>query len=107
MSKYLLLKSLGFSKNMVACYASLHSSGAATALELADRIHISQTSIYRPLRKLEARGFITSLKTPPHPRYYYSVKLVKALDYFADYQRALLKPLLKVEKEQKQRVKNI
>ena len=94
MSEYQTLEGLGLSKTAVACYESLFNNGGTDVVHLAERLGLPKTGLYRILKQLELKGFITSLKTEAQPTYFFAVRLDEALHNYAAYQHRLVSELI-------------
>ncbi len=81
------LSKLGLSRLGIACYASLLEDGNATARVLAKRLGKSDKSLYRMLRELEEKGFVTTFKGEQQPLYFYAIKLDIAVQKLSLYQQ--------------------
>lgn len=99
MAKYLVLKRLGLSKAAVTCYESLYEDGAASATQLAGRLALPRTGLYRVLRDLEAKGFVRSIKSTGQPVYFHAEHLETALKNLSAYQNRLALELINEQKE--------
>ena len=94
MENYTTLSQLGLSKQAIACYKNLFSDGSTTGLDLACRLGLSRTYVYRLLRKLEEIGFAGSFKDAGGITYFHAVPLNLALLRLAEYQRRAVRPVL-------------
>ena len=83
--EYDCLNNLPLSPGAIACYQSLCERGPATAGELAQRLGKHRTGIYRELKQLSRKGFVTSHKERAGITYFYSIILEHALENLADY----------------------
>ncbi len=92
---YQLLKNIGLGRTAAACYESLLRNGRASVPQLAERLGLPRTGLYRVLEKLTEQGFLTSLKTGGQPTYYHARPLDEALTRYFNHQKKLLSPLLK------------
>ena len=92
--EYKKLRSIGLSKIAISCYESLFQDGATNVVQLAKRLRRPRTGLYRVLKQLENKGFVTGLKTETQPVYYYAEPLDEALQRYADYQRRLVSKLI-------------
>jgi sugar-specific transcriptional regulator TrmB len=99
MPDYLGLARLGLSKTAIKCYESLFSHGGASVPQLAERLKLSRTGLYRVLKHLETTGLVTSLKTASQPCYYFAEPIDKALGVYAGYWRGQLGQLISEQKE--------
>lgn len=88
-----LLLKIGLSKTGVACYECLLKQGHASAADLSAKLSIPRTDLYRSLNILVQIGFITSLKTVPHPTYYQARPLKAAMEHYFQYQFDLVRPM--------------
>ncbi len=86
MSSYKVLRDFGFSQTALACYEDLFEHGGASAGQLAERSGKPRASLYRALRQLEAKGFVTAVKTEGQPSYFYATPVETALRRYIDYQ---------------------
>lgn len=92
---YSSLKLLALGKNAATCYQSLDSQGSATALELSRRLDSPKRSVYHALNKLQNMGFVETLGFyTPHVSYFRAVRLDKALENLAIYQRRVVCELI-------------
>ena len=98
-SPYIALRKLGLSKLAIGCYANLFEEGAASIPRLAVRLETSQSSLYRVLKDLEAKGFLTSVNSSDYLRCFYAEPINKALRAYADYQHRAVHDLVKRHKE--------
>jgi sugar-specific transcriptional regulator TrmB len=98
-SDYEVLAKLGLGKVSIKCYESLFNNGGASAPRLAQQLKLPRTALYRLLKQLEAKGFVASLKTSPHPVYFFAEPLDKALRTYADYQRGSVEQLINDQEE--------
>jgi sugar-specific transcriptional regulator TrmB len=96
---YEVLAKLGLGKKTIKCYEMLFNNGGASVPQLAEQLKLPRTGLYWLLKQLEAKGFVSSLKTPPHPAYFFAEPLDKALQAYADYQRQLARELIKQQDE--------
>lgn len=94
MDGYSALRQLGLSKQAIACYESLFNEGGTTGLDLARRLGLSRTYVYRLLRELEKIGFTDSFKDAGGIAYFHAVPLNLVLMRLAEYQRRLVRPVL-------------
>lgn len=94
MPNYKLLRALGLSQEAIVCYENLFEDGAATATQLAERLSLSRTGLYRILWRMEKLGFVTSLKIHLQPTYFDAELLDRALVRYADYQRRAVSELI-------------
>jgi sugar-specific transcriptional regulator TrmB len=97
MSDYVILKSLGLSQLEIICYESLFNEGATTANELAERLGKQSTGIYHQLRRLQAKGFITAVKSYDEPAWFHANTVEQALRALAQYQRQLAAGLIELQ----------
>lgn len=98
-SDYSVLMKLGLSKTAVACYEELFNQGGTHVLQLAEHLELPRTGLYRVLRELELKGFLTSLRTVSQPTYFFARPLDKALENYTRYQREKVKNLINKQKE--------
>ena len=94
MSQYILLKEIGISKDSILCYETLLVQGQLTAKELGLISRRHPTDLYRILNNLESKGFVTSLKTNPHPIYFQAVPLETAIEKYFEYQLDLIREII-------------
>jgi sugar-specific transcriptional regulator TrmB len=89
MADYNQLRHLSLSRTAIACYQNLYEFGATSARELADRLQKPRTSIYHSLNKLEVTGFVERHKSRIYPEvtHFSAVRLDKAMENLAVYQR--------------------
>ena len=89
-ANYKDLQKLGLSQTAVKCYESLFKDGHASASQLAKRLQKPRTSIYHALEKLELQGFVERKKRPGWVTHFTVVRLDKALENLAIYQRRVV-----------------
>jgi sugar-specific transcriptional regulator TrmB len=94
MPNYSVLRKIGLSKTAAECYAALAQHGGANAEQLATRLDVKRTGLYRVLNRLEKQGFIVSVKSELQPKYYYAEPLDVALEKYFKYQIRLVRRLL-------------
>jgi sugar-specific transcriptional regulator TrmB len=100
---YKSLKSLGFSPVAISCYESLFEHGGTNVPDLAKRLKHPRTGLYRILKQLEAKGFLTKLKTDLQPTYYFAIDIEEALSNYDDYQRHVLHKLISHQRQELRR----
>jgi sugar-specific transcriptional regulator TrmB len=94
MCDYSALSKLGLNKTAVACYESLYKDGSSKASELSKKLHLSQRGVYYALKKLQEWGFIEDLNSIlPEVTHYRAVRLDKALENLAIYQRRVVRSI--------------
>lgn len=99
MSEYQVLAQIGLSKKAIECYETIFNNGGLNAPRLAEKLGLPRTGLYRILKQLETKGFVVSLKVPPHPAYFFAEPLNKALEAYALYQKWLLRELVEQQGE--------
>ena len=93
---YIVLKHIGLSPLDIRCYAALCTSKEArTSAELYAALgpNVTRRSVYRSLQRLEAWGFVKSLRIICS-RDYCALPLAQALAAKHAHERKLLEPLL-------------
>lgn len=95
------LDRLGLSRTAIACYAALAENGPGTAGELAKRLGRPRTSVYHALNKLLIWGYVESSKSIvlPQATRFRAVRLDKALENLAIYQRRAVRELIDLQIE--------
>lgn len=98
---FLPLTQLGFSKTSALCYGALYASSWQTAGSLAKLLKKPRASIYRALAQLEERGFVERDKDELFPEVtnFSAIRLDKALENMAIYQRRAIKELIDTQIE--------
>jgi sugar-specific transcriptional regulator TrmB len=98
-SDYQVLAQIGLSQKAIKCYEALFNNGGCNAPQLAKELNQPRTSLYRILKQLEAKGFVTSLKTEAQPIYFFAQPLDKAMRKYASYQEQLMRELINQQNE--------
>jgi sugar-specific transcriptional regulator TrmB len=82
----------------ISVYEQLYNSSYLTATDLAKQLGCSRSNIYPVLKKLETRGFVTSLKTKLMPTMFFSVRIEHALDQLVIYQRLAMLDIIRQQR---------
>jgi sugar-specific transcriptional regulator TrmB len=91
---YSLLRELGLSKTAVSCYQSLANNGPGKVSELADRLKLPRTGLYRVLDALHEQGFVDKTKLDGISTRYRAIPINLAAERYFKYQRRVIRPLL-------------
>jgi sugar-specific transcriptional regulator TrmB len=110
MTDYSNLRKLGLSETATLCYENIYEAGFTTAGRLAKRLKRSRAGVYDALGRLEEWGFIER-QTPilPEVTHFKAVRLDKALENLAIFQRQLVRDVVEQQIElsiRRQRRKN-
>ncbi len=95
---YLVLTAIGLTKAQAQCYGLLAPGYGLSAAALAQRLGVSSTNLYRLLKDLKQKGFVTEIGIVP-PTKYRAVPLTRALVTYADYQRQQVKGLIVLQEQ--------
>ena len=105
---FLPLIQLGLGKTAAYCYGALSIESWQTAGNLAQLLKKSRASVYRALAELEQKGFVERHKyeMAPDVTQFSAVRLDKALENLAIYQRCAVRGLTdyQIERSIKQQV---
>ena len=93
-SIYKVLRNFGFSGTAILCYETLFKRGGASVPQLARRLGKPRTGLYRVLRQLEDKGFVSVVKTGTQPTYFYAEPIEAALSKYTDYQWRIAERLM-------------
>jgi sugar-specific transcriptional regulator TrmB len=93
-SAYQVLRDFGFSRTAILCYETLFERGGASVPQLARRTGKPRTGLYRVLRQLEDKGFVSAVKTGTQPTYFYAEPVEAALSKYTDYQWRIAESLM-------------
>lgn len=93
-SIYKVLRNFGFSGTAILCYETLFKRGGASVPQLARRLGKPRTGLYRVLRQLEDKGFVSVVKTGTQPAYFYAEPIEAALSKYTDYQWRIAESLM-------------
>lgn len=93
-SIYKVLRNFGFSGTAILCYETLFKRGGASVPQLARRLGKPRTGLYRVLRQLEDKGFVSAVKTEAQPAYFYAEAVEAALRKYTDYQWRIAEGLM-------------
>jgi len=74
--------------------------GPTYVTDLAKRLNLPRTGLYRMLRNLEEQGFVHSVKSTAQPTYFYAERLPQALENLAKYQREVVAALIRPPRNQ-------
>jgi len=96
MPDYQQLRQFGLTPLEVECYAKLYTNGTSTAGKLAWEMGKARTSVYHALAKLEKFGFVDRSKEAMFHEVtrFRAVRLDKALENLAIYQRRAAQPII-------------
>lgn len=102
MPDYKILSLTGLSPLPIICYEALYEMGPDTAGKLAADIKRPRTSVYHALARLEQMGFVqrSKLEIFHQVTRFRAVRLDKALENLAIYQRQGLAKLIEYQIEQ-------
>jgi sugar-specific transcriptional regulator TrmB len=98
-SNYSVLMKLGLNKTAVSCYEKLFELGGVSVAQLAENLELPRTGLYRVLKQLETKGFLSSVRAASQPTYFFATPLHKALENYAHYQRQAVRDLINEQKE--------
>ncbi len=93
-SGYQILSDFGFSATAILCYETLFKRGGASVPQLARRLGKPRTGLYRVLRQLEDKGFVSAVKAKAQPSYFYAEPVEAALRKYTDYQWRIAEGLM-------------
>lgn len=96
---YQCLKVLGLSRTAIACYQCLCENGTASIQQIAARLELPTSSLYVVARALERLGFVESFKIPEAPTFFSTIRIDKALENYAIYQRRAVAKLIEHQVE--------
>lgn len=99
-AKYDELRALGLSKAAIACYESLCRDGITHAGQLAQRLNKPRSTLYTALKKLERMGFVENLKVSASHTLFRPIRLDRALENLAIYQREAVAKVIQQQIEQ-------
>jgi sugar-specific transcriptional regulator TrmB len=98
---YWALATIGLSKTQAECYGVLAEGYGLSAKKLATKLGVSSSNLYRVLKDLRVKGFITEIRIVS-PTTYRVVPLSYALVNYAEYQRQQVKQLIARQEQTRQ-----
>jgi sugar-specific transcriptional regulator TrmB len=92
------LTSIGLSKTQARTYGLIASGQGMTINEMAKRLSVNRTTLYRSIKDLHHKGFVTEWRLTS-PNFYRAVPLPFALVNYADYQHKQVKDLIVLQQQ--------